>query len=183
RVWNDNLVGSGVPQLQGMVVLVTVVVVVTEAAVSSSTRSVTKASTVPPIRPASPVPLMHGGGTLPSALVKASLSFESSPQVQPGSTLAPCWTAFEKQLDFLNAFFPAAFSFCDVQRLAALLMPTSDVFTSLTSWMTLGLISVVPVAFRQAPSPSAEAKASDSFVSSASRQLVSTGLPVLTAFE
>src|SRR5262249_21238930 len=104
-----------------MVVLVEVVVVVTPTAVSSSTRSVTEASTAPPIRPASAVPLMHAGGTWVSALVKASFSFVSSPQVQPGSTLAPLLTAFEKQLDFLNAFFPAAFSFCDVQRFAAVL--------------------------------------------------------------
>ena len=95
---------------------------------------------------------------------------------------APFLTALDQQLAFLNAFFPAAFNFFEVQRLADVLIPTSGVRTSSTRLVTLGPISVVPVPLTQAPSPSAAAKLVVRFVSSASRQLISTGAPPLTAF-
>ena len=157
--------------------VVEVVVALTE--VSSSTRSVTNASTFPPIDPASPVPPMQV--PRPSALVKASLSLASSPQRQPKSMSAPFLTALDQQLAFLNAFFPAAFNFFEVQRLADVLIPTSGVRTSSTRLVTFGPISVVPVPLTQAPSPSAAAKLVARFMSSASRQLMSTEPPFAPA--
>ena len=78
---------------------------------------------------------------------------------------------------------PAALSFFEVQRLAAVLMPTSGFFTSATRFMTLGPIAEKPVPLTQAPSPSAAVKASESFVSSFERQVPLTGARWETAFE
>ena len=65
------------------------------------------------------------------------------------STSWPFLTAFEKQLDFLNAFFPAALSFFDVQLLAVELIPTSGFLTSVTRFITLGPIALKPVPLTQ----------------------------------